>query len=101
MLVVERKALVDLIHCIEKDYEVLSSGEDGLKSLEVIAALTYSSANNEEVVRLPFKDYNLKIPEAEGDIGLEKWSLEKKYKLFERLFDLKLKMNYGTLKKVL
>jgi predicted dehydrogenase len=64
-------ALSDLIFCIEKNTEPKSSGAVALRSLEVLSAVSYSSKNGGEKIRLPFGNKNLVIPKAYGDV--RKW----------------------------
>ena len=60
------KALQDLSHAINEKSTPSSSGEVAIRSLECIAALTYSAQHNGEIVSLPFIHDDLKIPAAEG-----------------------------------
>ena len=71
-------ALADLILAIQEEFAPSSSGEEALKSLNIISALVYSSEHNGETIVFPFpetkKITEIKeaiIPKAEGN--LKKW----------------------------
>jgi len=64
-------ALQDLIDSIEKDKTPFSSGNTAIHTIEILSAIVYSANNNGFEVKLPFKETNLIIPRALGDIG--KW----------------------------
>jgi len=50
-----------LVDCLKKNIKPISSGEDGLKSLELICAFHESANNNGEKINLPLKTTSIEI----------------------------------------
>jgi len=56
-----KNAVADIVSCLKEKRTVLSSGEDGARTLELICALRESLKNGGERISLPLKDRDITI----------------------------------------